>query len=200
MILEGLVTSRNEDGSWNLAPLGAVLDESELTDGRPTLLATFMLRPFQSSRTYQNLKRHPFGVWHVCDDIELLAAAALDRLTTLPSLRPATAIEGRVVADVPAWYEFEVQSVNDAQPRTEMQAVIVARGTGPAWGGWNRAQHAVLEGAILASRLGLLPAEEIDAQLRWLTPWVEKTGGPRERAAWNLVLDYIREYRESAAS
>ena len=45
--------------------------------------------------------------------------------------------------------------------------------------GFNRAQHAVLEAAILATRVGLLPAGEIFAQLERLRPLVAKTGGPR---------------------
>jgi hypothetical protein len=58
--------------------------------------------------------------------------------------------------------------------------------------GFNRAKHAVVEAAILATRVGLLPVDEIYAQLDRLRSWVEKTGGPAEERAFAMLLDYVR--------
>ena len=59
-----------------------------------------------------------------------------------------------------------------------------------------RAGHAVLEAAIVATRLHLLPAEEVDAEFRRLAVAVEKTAGPREFEAWRMLEDYVRGWRE----
>ena len=56
MILEGIVTSLDNAGELNVAPMGPIVDEA---------MSTILLRPFQTSRTYRNLKEHPQGVLHV---------------------------------------------------------------------------------------------------------------------------------------
>ena len=73
---------------------------------------------------------------------------------------------------------------------------MVHRGRGREFIGFNRARHAVLEAAIVATRLHLLPAEEVDAEFRRLAVAVEKTAGPREFEAWRMLEDYVRGWRE----
>ncbi|MGE0378382.1 MAG: DUF447 domain-containing protein, partial [Planctomycetaceae bacterium] len=57
--------------------------------------------------------------------------------------------------------------------------------------GFNRAKHAVLEGAILATRVHLLPRDEILAEFARLASPVEKTAGPREQQAFQLLWDFV---------
>src|SRR5262249_35292563 len=59
--------------------------------------------------------------------------------------------------------------------------------------GFNRAKHAVVEAAILATRTGLLPADEIEAEFRRLAVPGEKTGGPPEHAAFDFLRQYVRK-------
>jgi hypothetical protein len=63
--------------------------------------------------------------------------------------------------------------------------------------GFNRAKHAVIEAAIAATRLHLLPAEDVDEELRRATIAVEKTGGVDEREALELIANHVREKRLS---
>jgi uncharacterized protein len=65
---------------------------------------------------------------------------------------------------------------------------VVDGGTGREFLGFNRARHAVLEASILASRVRMLPAEEVRAELRRLQVLVDKTGGSRERDAMDFVI------------
>ena len=58
--------------------------------------------------------------------------------------------------------------------------------------GYNRARHAVVEAAILSTRLHLLGAEEVGRQMALLAPLVEKTGGSREREAWEAIEAVVR--------
>ena len=69
MILEGIVTTQSPVGLLNIAPMGPKIP-SDMNMG------TFVLRPYQTSTTYQNLKGHGEGVFHVTDDVLLLAQAA----------------------------------------------------------------------------------------------------------------------------
>ena len=57
-----------------------------------------------------------------------------------------------------------------------------------------RARHAAVEASILASRLRWLGAEHVSAELARLQGLVDKTAGPRERAA----MDYVRRYVAAA--
>ena len=54
MIWETIVTTRNPDGSPNIAPMGPECPEDNLFE-------SFELRPFTSSTTYKNLKKAPTG-------------------------------------------------------------------------------------------------------------------------------------------
>lgn len=185
MIIEGIVTSLSAEGALNVAPMGPIVADD---------FQTLLLRPFKTSQTYQNLKHHPAGVFHVVDDVLLIARAALDRLPELPATQPACAIPGRVLADCCRWYEFEVVALDDAADRTEIEARVVHAGRFRDMLGFNRAKYAVLEATILATRLHLLPEVEVRERLAGLRSPVEKTAGPREFEAWGLVVDVIEEW------
>lgn len=182
MILEGLVTTIAADGTPNIAPMGPLVDVQ---------MQQFVLRPYQTSGTYANLKRTRQGVLHVTDDVEMLARAAVDQLAPLPRLMKAKKVEGVVIAEACRWYEFRVASLDDRAPRTTIACQVVARGRIRDFFGFNRAKHAVLEAAILATRLDFLPAEEVCAEFRRLAVLVDKTAGDQERHAFQFLQEYV---------
>ena len=61
--------------------------------------------------------------------------------------------------------------------------------------GFNRAQAAVVEAAILVSRLHMLPAEKIDREMAYLAIAIDKTAGPAEREAWSWLVERIEQFR-----
>jgi hypothetical protein len=61
--------------------------------------------------------------------------------------------------------------------------------------GFNRAMFAVVEAAILATRVAFLPWEQIDSEFRRLAILVEKTGGPREKQAFALLRGFVDRSR-----
>ena len=63
---------------------------------------------------------------------------------------------------------------------------------GGSFSGFNRARHAVLEAAILATRTHLIPAEQIREEFAKLQVIVDKTAGPREQEAMALLTEYVR--------
>ncbi|MBI2479817.1 MAG: DUF447 family protein, partial [Planctomycetia bacterium] len=174
MILEGIVTTLNEDRSPNISPMGPQVD---------TPLTRFVLKPYKTSRTYQNLKRAGEGVLHVTDDVELIARAAINQFDVLPEMFPAGAVEGFVLADACRWYAFRVADLNDREDRTRIECNVVAQGHVREFFGFNRAKHAVLEAAILATRTKFLAQSQVNEELiRWRSS-IEKTGGDQERRA-----------------
>lgn len=182
MILEAIVTTLNADGSVNVAPMGPQVDAE---------MRSFVLRPYQSSTTYQNLKRTGQGVLHVTDDVELLARAAIGPLSPMRELAPAEGVEGFRLADCCRWYAFRLRSLDDSQPRTTIVADVVQRGHVRDFFGFNRAKHAVVEAAILATRLDLSPTDEIRAEYQRLKILVDKTGGEQEQRAFQILQAHV---------
>src|SRR5690242_2730467 len=96
MILEGIVTTRNPDGRVNVAPMGPLVELSETGDPQ---FGRLLLRPFKTSTTFRNLARERCGVFHVTDDVLLLAkAAVLDAFDPPPTV-PAAAVNCDALAD-----------------------------------------------------------------------------------------------------
>lgn len=182
MILEGIVTSQDSGGQLNIAPMGPIIEGD---------FETLLLRPFQTSQTYRNLKETRCGVLHVTDDVLLIARAAIGQLNEEPPTLAAERVSGRVLAEACRWFEFEVREIDDSEQRTEMRAEVVYRGWLRDFFGFNRAKHAVLETAILATRVHLLPQAEVMQQLIPFRQAVQKTAGEQERQAFALLEDYI---------
>ena len=187
MILEGIVTTLNHDATLNIAPMGPRVDPA-------TNLARFELRPYRSSTTYQNLKARGEGVFHVTDDVLLLAQTAIGvAAVPPPATRPADVVAGRILLDACRYYEFRVAELDDRDERTTIVAETAAQGRLRDFFGFNRARHAVLEAAILATRIEFLALDGMLAEFQKLAVLVDKTGGPRERAAFTLLQRHVHD-------
>ncbi len=187
MILEGIVTTLSLEGALNVAPMGPWID--------PDLsMARFVLAPFHTSTTYQNLKARGEGVFHVTDDVLLLAQTAIGAAPyPAPTTRAADVIAGQILTDACRYYEFRVVELDDREERASIVVETVAQGRLREFFGFNRAKHGVVEAAILATRVGWLPVDELLAEFRKLAIVIDKTGGPRERAAFALLHRHVRE-------
>jgi uncharacterized protein len=180
-LIETVVTTTGPDGVVNCAAMGVRWGEEEL-----------MFWPFDATRTLRNLRVRGEAVVHLTDDVLLFVEAALGRPS--PSMRPADAIAGWVINDASAWREVVVTDIapaGDGMARSRVRARVVASGDGtqpPP--GLCRARHAAVEASIAASRLRWLGAERVQSELDRLQDLVDKTAGPRERAA----MDYVRRY------
>ena len=182
LILEGIVTTLNADQGVNISPMGPIVDRQ---------MQELELRPYQTSTTYQNLKRHGEGVFHVTDNVDMLARCAVGSISPPPTVSEAPHVSGRILTDACRWYEFRVLQLDDSQPRTRIRCEIVGQGRQRDFFGFNRAKHAVLEAAILATRIGLIPREQIELELERLQVLIEKTAGDQERSAFEFLRDYV---------
>ena len=185
---------------WRLAKLLMSLrgkNTAGLINGVAKVLADEGIQLGDSTRLLKPLLAAE-GVLHVSDDVLLLAKAAIGAVDPLPQLVPATHVHGFVLADACRYYEFRVVSLDDREERTTIDAEVVHAARLRDFFGFNRAKHAVVEGAILATRKHLLPAAEIAAEYRRLAVLVEKTGGTQEREAFQLLHDYVKPAGEAA--
>jgi hypothetical protein len=187
VIVEGIVTTTEPDDSVHIAPMGPTVHDE---------FQRLTLRPYSSSRTFANLKRTGEGVFHVSDDVDLLARAAVGRLEETPELTQIPGIRGHVLAKACRWYAFRVISSDESQPRIVMECEVVSSGRFRDFLGFNRAKHAVVEAAILATRVKFLPLTEIREQFDRLSALVDKTGGAQERRAFDFLADYLAEHRD----
>lgn len=179
MIIESILTSMAADGTINFAPMGVEWDE-----------ATIVLKPFLETTTFRNVRETRVAVVNITDDVMLFAQAAISS-PQFPWI-PATVVRGAVLEAACSWRELEVATLDDTPPRARIEARVVHRGFRREFIGFNRARLAVLEAAILATRTHLLPPEEIRADYARLQVIVDKTAGPRERAAMARLTEYVR--------
>jgi len=179
VIIETIVTTVDANGSINFAPMGVEWGDE-----------TIVLKPFLETTTFRNLNATGVAVVNLTDDAMLFAQGAISS-PQFPSI-PATIVKGAVLEAACSWRELRVVTIDATPPRSRIEARVVHRGTRREFIGFNRARHAVLEAAILATRTHLLPAEQIREEYARLQVVVDKTAGPREREAMDLLTQYVR--------
>jgi hypothetical protein len=179
VIVETIVTTLDGQGTINFAPMGVEWGEEII-----------VLKPFLETTTFRNLSTSRAAVVNLTDDAMLFAEGAISS-PQFPSI-PATVVSGAVLEAACSWRELEVFSVDATPPRSRIEARVVHRGFRREFIGFNRARHAVLEAAILATRTHLIPVEEIQEEYVKLQIIVDKTASPREREAMQLLTRYVR--------
>lgn len=178
----------------NIAPMGPVVDPA---------FTRFVLRPFRESTTFKNLKATGVGVFHVTDDALLIARGAIGALDgdarKAIALRPAERVDGLVLADACRCYELKVESIDDASERTTVIAHTAHTARQRDFLGFNRARHAVLEAAILATRLHLTGQRAVLDEITRLQVIVDKTGADAEHRAMAELRAFVAAWKLSAA-
>jgi len=174
MIVETIVTTVDGEGKVHIAPLGIIADGER-----------WILAPFRPSRTLDNLRAVPFAVANHTDDVRIYAGCLTGRRDW-----PTVACEETPVPrlkDCLAHTSLRVAGVGEDEMRPRFQCEVVRSVSHAPFAGFNRAQAAVIEAAILASRLHLLPRERIEREVAALAIVVGKTAGPNEQTAWNWL-------------
>jgi uncharacterized protein len=182
MIIESIITTLDSQGAINFAPMGVEWGEDVI-----------VVKPFLETTTFRNIQATGAAVVNLTDDVLLFAQAAISN-PQYPA-GPATVIRGAVLDAACSWRELEVRSIDATPPRSRIETRVVHHGKRREFLGFNRARNAVLETAILSTRLHLIPRAEIEADLAKLQVIVNKTAGRREFEAMELLTDFIRTSR-----
>jgi len=182
MIFETIVTTQSNDGRIHIAPMGIREDKGLI-----------VLAPFRPSTTLDNVLGNGFAVVNYCDDVRVFAGCITDR-REWPTV-PAEKIPCARLEAVLAHCELRLERMEDDKLRPLLYCQAVHRVNHLPFRGFNRAQAAVLEAAILVSRLHMLPWEKIESEVKYLSIAIEKTAGPAEREAWSWLVEKINAHR-----
>ena len=182
MIYETIVTSIDADGNAHIAPFG-VREQNGLV----------LIAPFRPSTSLDNLLASGSAVINLTDDVRVFAGALTGRRTW--PVQPAQRVRGYVLEAALAHRELELTEVKDDPQRPQLYFQVVHEANHAPFRGFNRAQAAVIELAVLVSRLHMLPMAKIDAELAYLAIAMEKTAGVREREAWSWLTEAVENHR-----
>ncbi len=177
-IRETILVTQDAAGAPHVAPLGLTQDGEE-----------WIAAPFFPSRTLDNLRTHPFFTASVTDDVRVFAGSLTGRRDW--PVTPAEKIAGHYLTGALAHREFEIMRVTEDEQRPKFHARVVHEVAHAPAPGFNRAQAAVIEAAILVSRLNILPPEKIRSEIEYLQIAISKTAGPRELEAWSWLMERI---------
>jgi hypothetical protein len=183
-IRETIITSVDAAGKVHIAPIGIIAEG----DG-------WIIAPFRPSVTLDNLTTVPFAVASYSDDVRIFAGCLTGRKDW-----PTVPVDGFPVPRLSAALAhsvLQVESVRDDAVRPRFFCRAVQEEMHAPFTGFNRAKAAVLELAILVSRLDMLPRGKIDAEIAYLRIAMEKTAGPAEQEAWDWLMQKVSTHLES---
>lgn len=177
-IRETILTTISPDGIVHIAPLG-IIEEGPF----------WVIAPFRPSKTLDNIEANGIAVANYTDDALVFAGCLTGRKDW-----PLVPVEGCPVPRLDAALAHDVLTVERIEPH-DLRPRFVCRVTGSGqhrpFTGMNRARAAIVEAAILVSRLSMLPSEKIEAEVAYLNIAIEKTAGDDERQAWYWLMEKI---------
>jgi hypothetical protein len=186
-ILETVVTTRAPDGRSHIAPMG--LREQD---------GLALLAPFRPSTTLDYILASGCAVVNATDNVRVFAGCVTGRRDW--KLLPAEKVQGVRLAGALTHTELELERVEEDGQRPRLFLRAVHQVIHAPFRGFNRAQAAVIEAAVLVSRLHLLPPEKIESEVAYLAIAIEKTAGPSEQEAWGWLRERISQHRAKAAA
>lgn len=183
MIQEVLVTTQNAEGVTHIAPMGVHLIDDE-----------FIILPFRPSTTLNNILHSKSAVINYCDDVRIFAGCLTGKRDW--PLTAAEKIQGHYLSSALAHKELKLDRIEDDETRPKLFFTAIHSVNHAPFQGFNRAQFAVLEAAILVSRLNMLPLEKIQSEIDYLTIGLNKTAGPNELEAWGWLMALIEQHKQ----
>ncbi len=182
MINETIITSVDTAGNPHTTPFGIRKEDGYI-----------IISPYKPSATLDNILATGFAVVNLTDDVRVFAGALCGRQAW--SLSPAEKVTGFRLSDCLAHQELKLAKVEHDDVRPKLYLKVVHEVQHLPFQGFNRAQAAVIELAVLVSRLTRLPMEKITQDIEYLKIAVEKTAGPREFEAWNWLIEAVENHQ-----
>jgi hypothetical protein len=182
MITETIVTTLDQEGKANFAPMGVTIGDGEI-----------LIRPYKESATYRNLLTTGAAVVNLTDNAGLFAESAVSS-PQFPAF-PADMVRGLVLKDACSYYECSVKESDTTHERASFHCRVVKKGVLREFIGFNRAKNAIIEAAILATRVRFLGVEPILQEYRRFAEIVKKTGGEQESHAMQYLQEYVERHR-----
>lgn len=181
-IYETVVTTVDAAGRPHVAPMGVRYRGRQV-----------VLMPFKPSTTLDNVLATRHAVLNLTTDVRVFAGCVTGRRQW--PLLPAERVPGQRLAGALGHAELALAEVRDDAQRPVLLLDRVHEATHAPFPGFNRAQAAVIEGAVLVSRLGMLSAAKVDVEMAYLQIAIDKTADDAEREAWAWLHEAIAAHR-----
>jgi hypothetical protein len=146
--------------------------------------AQVVLMPFRPSTTLAHIEQTGAAVLNLVTEVRVFAGCVTGRRDWPTVPVDIDGVPGARLACALGHVSLRLATQQDDPQRPVLHMARVAEMQHAPFVGMNRAQAAVVEGAVLVSRLHLLPREKIDTEMRYLQIAIDKTAGPDEREAW----------------
>lgn len=186
-IFETVVTTQSPEGVAHIAPMGVRYQAGRI-----------VLMPFKPSTTLANIVATRHAVLNLITDTRVFAGCVTGRKQW--PLLPAQKIAGQRLACALHHVELALDEHADDPQRPVLRMARVHEASHAPFMGLNRAQAAVVEGAVLVSRLHMLPPEKIDAEMAYLQIAIDKTAGAGEHEAWSWLQQAVAAHREKVGA
>jgi len=186
VIYETVITTMDAHSAVHIAPMGIRIENGK-----------YLISPFKPSKTRDNLLSSGAAVINMTDDV-LIFSGCLTGREDWPTVKAEVIACDRLENSL-AHIEVEVQSHSDDELRSVFFCEKVHEDSHAPFSGFNRAQAAVIEAAVLVSRLHILPEEKIRTELGYLQIAIDKTAGEKERSAWKWLIDKVERYYNNEA-
>lgn len=193
VIYEAVVTTVSPEGRPHVAPMGV-----RYLPGPPGQPGVVVLMPFVPSTTLSNIVATRHAVLNIVLDTRVFAGCVTGR-RQWPTV-PAEKIGGVRLACALSHVELVLASMSDDPQRPVLRMARVHEASHAPFIGFNRAQAAVIEGAVLVSRLHMLKPEKVDTEMAYLQIAIDKTAGPEEHEAWGWLQEAVARHRASQAA
>ena len=185
VIYETVISTVAADGTPHVAPMGVRYRGADV-----------ILMPFKPSTTLANLGGNGHAVLNLITDTRVFAGSVTGRRTW--PLQPAERVTGMRLDCALNHVELTLAELQDDPQRPVLRMARVFEASHAPYIGFNRAQAAVIEGAVLVSRLHMLPAAKVDTEMAYLQIAIDKTAGAEEREAWGWLTEAVARHRAAA--
>ena len=194
-IFETVVTTLSPAGVVHVAPMGVRYVGTAVGTA---VGADVVLMPFRPSTTLANIEATGCAVLNLLTDVRVFAGCVTGR-RDWPTV-PVDGFAGVRLACALGHVALRLVEQNDDVQRPRLRLSRVHETTHAPFAGFNRAQAAVIEGAVLVSRLHMLPAEKVDSEFRYLQIAIDKTADAAELQAWGWLQEAVARHRAGPGS
>ena len=181
VIFETVVSTVSAAGKPHIAPMGVRYAEQQV-----------VLMPFKPSTTLDNISATGCAVLNIVTDTRVFAGCVTGR-RDWPVL-PAEQVTGVRLACALRHIELRLAERSDDAQRPVLRMARVHEATHAAFAGFNRAQAAVIEGAVLVSRLHMLAPQKVQSEFAYLQIAIDKTAAAEEHEAWGWLTAAVQRH------
>ncbi len=183
MIFEVVITTVDLKKNPHIAPMG-ITKKNDL----------IVLKPFKPSLSLDNILNSKTAVLNVIDDVRVFAGCVTGRKKF--NLKPLELNIGFRLEHSVSYSLLSLIKFIDDDSRPQLIMKEEKTWQNNTFAGLNRAQAAVIEGAILVSRLNILPLEKIMSEMNYLNIAIAKTAGPIEEEAWSWLEEAVKKHKQ----